>query len=113
MPKPTVKWTPGAIEKLERGIRNREPASKIAQQIPGATRCAIIGKAHRLGLCWSAPPPELPPEPVKATPIVIARDPKKDPTLCAMPGCTKTRVRPYPHCQHHDQERIAAKKHAA
>lgn len=115
-------WTPKRLERLPKLLAEGLSAREIAERLGGGiTKNAVVGMAHRLDLSFARSPTQQqlpadfvpPPEPVKATPIVIARDPKKDPSLCAIPGCTKTRVRPYPHCQHHDQERIQAKRRAA
>ena len=45
-----VDWNPEAVELLWRMWAEAYPARVIAEKIPRATRFAVIGKAHRLGL---------------------------------------------------------------
>lgn len=43
-------WTPETTEQLKRLWNEGLSAAQIAMQIPGASRNAVIGKKHRLGL---------------------------------------------------------------
>ncbi|WP_287069407.1 GcrA family cell cycle regulator, partial [Methylobacterium sp.] len=45
-----VSWTDERVELLRRLWEDGQSASKIAAQLGGVTRNAVIGKVHRLGL---------------------------------------------------------------
>lgn len=45
-----MSWTDERIEKLRKLWEEGHPASKIAEELGGVSRNAVIGKAHRLGL---------------------------------------------------------------
>ena len=45
-----MNWTEDRIELLRRLWAQGQSASRIAEQLGGLTRNAVIGKAHRLGL---------------------------------------------------------------
>ena len=55
-----MSWTEERIEKLKTLWEEGHPASRIAEELGGVSRNAVIGKAHRLGL-------EKRPSPVKAS----------------------------------------------
>lgn len=111
-------WTPERVDLLRARIAEGKSVKEIGREF-GKSRNAIIGKAHRMGFYWSDPrstaPATPPPEPVKAAPIRIEPVPGKDPALCVMPGCTRTKARQNPHrlCPSCDQKRIAEKRKAA
>ena len=50
MPEARVDWSDDRIEQLKTLWAAGQSCSQIARQIPGATRSAVIGKVHRLGL---------------------------------------------------------------
>src|SRR5438094_4696546 len=54
-----MSWTEERIERLKKMWHDGATASKIADELGGVSRNAVIGKAHRLGL-------EQRPSPVKA-----------------------------------------------
>lgn len=54
-----VDWNDENLAKLETGLKAGKSASQIAKEIPGATRCAIIGKTKRL--YWTTLRPTKPP----------------------------------------------------
>lgn len=43
-------WTPEEVEKLKKLIAERLTSGQIEARMPGKSRCAIVGKAHRLGI---------------------------------------------------------------
>ena len=45
-----MSWTDERIETLKKMWEEGHPASKIAEELGGVSRNAVIGKAHRLGL---------------------------------------------------------------
>jgi GcrA cell cycle regulator len=55
IPTPTIWSDPANEETLRKGWADGLSCSQIALQIPGASRNAIIGKAHRLGLAARKP----------------------------------------------------------
>ncbi|MGB3721410.1 MAG: GcrA family cell cycle regulator [Pacificimonas sp.] len=55
-----MSWTDERIEKLRKLWEEGHPASRIAEELGGVSRNAVIGKAHRLGL-------EKRPSPVKSS----------------------------------------------
>lgn len=55
MPFAIAVWSPENIELLKSLWKQGHSASQIAPRIPGATRSAVIGKVHRLGLSSRKP----------------------------------------------------------
>src|ERR1700739_3964082 len=49
-------WTDERVELLKKLCQDGLSASKIAKQLGGVTRNAVIGKVHRLGLSGRAAP---------------------------------------------------------
>ena len=45
-----MSWTPDRVENLKKMWSEKQSASKIANDLGGVTRNAVIGKIHRLGL---------------------------------------------------------------
>lgn len=59
-------WTPETVELLKRLWDEGQSAGQIAMQIPGASRNAVIGKKHRLGLESRRQAPSLNPLRIRA-----------------------------------------------
>jgi GcrA cell cycle regulator len=51
-----MEWTHERVEELRRLWGQGQTASRIAELLGGITRNAVIGKAHRLGLCGRPSP---------------------------------------------------------
>jgi GcrA cell cycle regulator len=51
-----MEWTNERVEELRRLWGQGQTASRIAELLGGITRNAVIGKAHRLGLCGRPSP---------------------------------------------------------
>jgi len=51
-----MEWTNERVEELRRLWSQGQTASRIAELLGGITRNAVIGKAHRLGLCGRPSP---------------------------------------------------------
>ena len=97
-----MSWTDERIETLKKMWEEGHAASKIAEELGGVSRNAVIGKAHRLGL-------EKRPSPVKAdktgkadkagasAPAAAAKDSaKKKKAPAAKPEAAKTQAEPQP-----------------
>lgn len=56
MPEARVDWNDDQVEQLKALWAEGQSCSQIARQIPGASRSAVIGKVHRLGLAGRASP---------------------------------------------------------
>jgi GcrA cell cycle regulator len=56
MPEARVDWNDVNLERLKTGWSDGLSCSQIARTIPDATRAAVIGKAHRLGLAGREQP---------------------------------------------------------
>ena len=52
-----IEWTDERIELLKQLWQDGFTGSQIAKRIGGTTRCAVIGKAHRLGLATKSDKP--------------------------------------------------------
>ena len=105
MPFTGVSWTEERVELLTRMWAEGYSARQIASQIPGATRSAIIGKAHRLNLQRGISPAKMrDPEPRSIAPaeppklVLAPPDQKKEWWQCLADNCTGTRQRPWDFC---------------
>lgn len=56
MPEARVDWSDDRVEQLKAMWADGQTCSQIARQIPDATRSAVIGKVHRLGLAGREQP---------------------------------------------------------
>lgn len=163
-------WTDARVDLLKRLWERGLPAHEIARHVgDDATKSAVIGKAHTLGLekrstangqsQWrfeeivrlfrlrkedvsfqdmgeafpgrSVASLRVRVSKVRADPALMARvehelappepDPvplpvetsDKEPCHCIEPGCRRTAMKYYKHCQEHDQARIRRKREAA
>ncbi|MEE4351217.1 MAG: GcrA family cell cycle regulator [Pacificimonas sp.] len=92
-----MSWTDERIDVLKRMWEEGHPASRIAEELGGVSRNAVIGKAHRLGL-------EKRPSPVKAdkrkaapaAPVKAAKPKKKKKKSEAKPAAETVVPEPAP-----------------
>jgi GcrA cell cycle regulator len=79
----TTPWAPAEITTLRTLHKAGLSASRIAAQIGGKSRNAVIGKLHRLGLCRVRPPEDQDDEREKVRP---ERPKRPTPSLPAISG---------------------------
>lgn len=88
-------WRPQELDLAEKAWRAGHSASEIARKLPGRTRSAVIGKAHRMG--WIQQTRAKPSAPARAP--ILPKEPKapKVKAVSANPrGAHRTAPRPGP-----------------
>ena len=87
-----MSWTDERIATLRKLWEDGHPASKIAEQLGGVSRNAVIGKAHRLGLEKRPSPVKADKAPAKPAAKKVKKEPKAEqpaPAMAEMPAAAE------------------------
>ncbi|MGB7406032.1 MAG: GcrA family cell cycle regulator [Pacificimonas sp.] len=85
-----MSWTEDRIETLRKLWEEGHPASKIAEELGGVSRNAVIGKAHRLGLEKRPSPVKTDKSKAKTAAPAAKTKPKAPPKPAAVPKVEAT-----------------------